>query len=279
MHPTHPTSTAPAVEVLRGGAIAARARAVLFDFDGTLSLIRSGWAGVMVPMMVEALAGLKPEESAAELTVIVREFVDRLTGKQTICQMIELARQIELRGGTPAAPLVYKRRYLELLHQRISGRLEELRTRRVPADKYLVPGARELLKFLRSRGLTLYLASGTDHQLVVDEARLLEVDGYFNGGIFGALDDYKQFSKRKLIVRLLSDHQLAGEDLLAFGDGYVEIGNVRQVGGAAVGVATDEPVCRRIDAWKRTRLVEAGADLIIANFECLPELSRELFAI
>jgi len=29
---------------------------VLFDFDGTLSLIRSGWVDVMVPMMVEILA-------------------------------------------------------------------------------------------------------------------------------------------------------------------------------------------------------------------------------
>ena len=28
---------------------------VLFDFDGTLSLIRQGWPEVMVPMFVEAI--------------------------------------------------------------------------------------------------------------------------------------------------------------------------------------------------------------------------------
>ena len=32
-------------------------RHVLFDFDGTLSLIREGWMDVMVPMMVEIAGG------------------------------------------------------------------------------------------------------------------------------------------------------------------------------------------------------------------------------
>ena len=31
-------------------------RHVLFDFDGTLSLVREGWPEVMVPMMVEVLS-------------------------------------------------------------------------------------------------------------------------------------------------------------------------------------------------------------------------------
>ena len=44
-----------ALETLRPVS-AASATHALFDFDGTLSLIRSGWMGVMVPMMVEVLA-------------------------------------------------------------------------------------------------------------------------------------------------------------------------------------------------------------------------------
>ncbi len=58
------------LETIRPGANAARAKVVLFDFDGTLSTIRSGWVEVMVPMMVEILAGLKTGESEAELTLI-----------------------------------------------------------------------------------------------------------------------------------------------------------------------------------------------------------------
>ncbi len=55
------------IEQVRTGANAAGARAALFDFDGTLSVIRSGWVDVMVPMMVEILMDLKTGESEAEL--------------------------------------------------------------------------------------------------------------------------------------------------------------------------------------------------------------------
>ena len=64
---------------------------MLFDFDGTLSLIRSGWMNVMVPMMVEILADLKTGESEEQLRAMVEEFVWRLTGKETIYQMIAFA--------------------------------------------------------------------------------------------------------------------------------------------------------------------------------------------
>jgi phosphoglycolate phosphatase len=89
----------------------------LFDFDGTISLIRSGWVEIMVPMMVEILMELHTGESEADLRALVDEFVARLTGEQTIFQMMELARQVELRGGKPLEPLVYKRMY----HDKLDG--------------------------------------------------------------------------------------------------------------------------------------------------------------
>ena len=66
------------IEQIRPGASAARARVAVFDFDGTLSLIRSGWVGVMVPMMVDILLDLHTGESEAELEQAVGEFVWRL---------------------------------------------------------------------------------------------------------------------------------------------------------------------------------------------------------
>jgi phosphoglycolate phosphatase len=89
------------IESLHCSASARRARIALFDFDGTLSLIRTGWVQVMVPMMVEVLAELKTGESEEELRSLVEEYVSRLTEEQTIYQMIELARQLEKRGGKP----------------------------------------------------------------------------------------------------------------------------------------------------------------------------------
>lgn len=265
-----------AVEILTR-ASAAQAKVALFDFDGTLSLIRAGWFDVMVPMMVEVLASLRTGESEEEIERTVREFVYRLTGKQTIYQMIELARQVELRGGAPEDPLVYKYRYLDRLHARIRHRIEELESGAAPPEKYLVPGSRALLERLRARGLKLYLASGTDQEFMRREAGLLRVTEYFDGGVFGALDDYKSFSKRILIERIIGRAECSGNELLGFGDGYVEIENVKAAGGVAVGVATDEPECLRVDEWKRNRLVSVGADYIIPNYLCLDELERCLF--
>ncbi|MCS7313972.1 MAG: HAD family hydrolase [Bryobacterales bacterium] len=265
------------IEIVRPGVSARHARVVLFDFDGTLSLIRTGWVNVMVPMMVEILLELKTGESEEQLRTIVEDFVARLTGKQTIYQMIELARQVELRGGKPLDPLVYKKMYLERLHEKIKDRREALRTGEAPPDRYLVPGARALLEQLKQRGLKMYLASGTDQEYAREEARLLDIDRYFDGGVWGALDDYKSFSKAILIQRMIQAAECRGDDLLGFGDGYVEIENVKAVGGVAVGVATDEPACQQVDQWKRNRLIGVGADLIVPNYLCRDELLAILF--
>jgi phosphoglycolate phosphatase-like HAD superfamily hydrolase len=266
------------IEVLRPAATAARARFALFDFDGTVSLIRSGWEQVMVPMFVEILAELKTGESEAELHDAVREWVYRLTGKQTIYQMIELAAQVKRRGGQPQEPLQYKRLYHDRLWRHIRGRVEGLRGGAIPPERLTVPGARAMLEALRARGLRLYLASGTDEVYTVDEARLLGVADFFDGGIRGAVDDYKRFSKRILIQRLIAEQGMKPGELLAFGDGYVEIENAHESGGVAVGVATDEPDCLRVNEWKRNRLLKAGADVIIPNFLEAGRLLEWLFA-
>ena len=51
------------VEIIHSGARAPHAKIALFDFDGSISLIRAGWMEVMIPMMVEILADLKTGES------------------------------------------------------------------------------------------------------------------------------------------------------------------------------------------------------------------------
>jgi phosphoglycolate phosphatase-like HAD superfamily hydrolase len=265
------------LERLRPGVSARDARVVLFDFDGTISLIRSGWVDVMVPMMVELLLDLKTGESEESLRELVEDFVGRLTGKQTMYQMVELANQIELRGGKPLDPLLYKKMYLDLLHAKIAYRLEELRQAKASPDKYLVPGARRLLETLHARGLKMYLASGTDQQYMREEADLVDVSKYFDGRVYGALDDYKSFSKKILIQRLIAAAECEGPAFLGFGDGYVEIENVKEVGGVAVGVATAEPECRQVDEWKRKRLAGVGADFIVPNFLGHDELIAALF--
>jgi len=266
------------IEQVRSGACAADAKVAFFDFDGTLSLVRSGWMDVMVPMMVEILADLKSGETEAELKTVVEDFVWRLTGKETIYQMMEFAANVEKRGGKPLDPLEYKKMYLDLLWERIRGRVEELKSGHVAPEKYMVPGARALLESLKERGLKMYLASGTDEVYMKEEARLIDVAKYFDGGVYGALDDYKSFSKKILVQRILAGADVRGEEIIGFGDGYVEIEEVKLVGGVAVGVASTEPECMVVDEWKRQRLIGVGADYIVPNYLCHAQLLEALFA-
>jgi beta-phosphoglucomutase-like phosphatase (HAD superfamily) len=125
--------------------------------------------------------------------------------------------------------------------------------------------------------LTLYLASGTDRKYVLRETELLALTPFFGDHIYGALDDYKTFSKKLIVEQILRDHHLQGEELLGFGDGFVEIEEIKRAGGVAVGVASDEARRRGIDSWKRDRLIRAGADIVIADYGNQGRLLRYLF--
>lgn len=250
----------------------------LFDFDGTLSLIREGWQAIMIPMMIEILMQTPNHEDKEKITSIVRDFVTQLTGKQTIFQMIRLAEEVEKRGGSAKDPLTYKNEYHERLLERIQYRLDGLRSKRIQPEDYLVPGATSILEGLRSRQVKCYLASGTDEKYVLDEAELLHLTPYF-AGIYGAQDDYVNFSKKMVIQRIIAENHLSGPEFVAFGDGFVEIEDTKSVNGIAVGVATNEAEREGIDEWKRSRLIQAGADLIIPDFRVTESLLQILFPV
>lgn len=268
------------IETVRPDASASQASVVIFDFDGTLSLIRSGWMEVMIPLCVEQLALLDTGECREELRQTVEEFVWRLTGKETIYQMMALADAVAARGGTPCPPAVYKKMYLERLWLKIRDRIEALRSGRAKPEEYMVPGARALLETLRRQGMRMYLASGTDDANVKEEADLLDVARYFEGRIFGAQEDLKSFSKALLVQQILAKTGgVQADQLLVFGDGFVEIEEVKRKGGTAVGVATAEPDCADVDEWKRRRLIHAGADFIIPHYRDLDAILSVVFQI
>lgn len=265
------------IEILNEAIERGRVRFALFDFDGTISLIREGWPEVMIPMMVKIMAEMSlGDETEEEYEAVVREFVARLTGKQTIYQMIALCDAIKERGGTPKDPLDYKKLYLDLLWEQMKHRVEGLKDGSLKQVDFQVPGSVPLLENLKSRGVRMYLASGTDEPFVLDESETLGVSSYFDA-IYGARDDYKAFSKAMVIERLIKENNLSGAEFLGFGDGYVEIENVKSVGGIAVAVATDEKECQTCDPWKHERLSRAGADLMIPSYREQEALMGYLF--
>ncbi len=249
-------------------------RAALFDFDGTLSLLRQNWQAIMVPMMVsELLLNSDPErrDSPQEIEELVSEFVARLTGKQTIYQMMRLAEEVQARGGRPAEPLHYKHRYHDLLWTEVKQRIDAVTDGRMARSQMMVAGAEDLLQALQQHGCTLYLASGTDLHYVKHELSVLGLEHYFGPHVYGALDDYRRFSKAQVIQRIVQEAGAPGTEILGVGDGFVEIEEVQQAGGLALGVASQEDGAPGVNAWKRDRLIQAGAHAIVPDYKSCRE--------
>ena len=255
-------------------------RVAVLDFDGTLSLIRRGWVEIMVGLMVDILQPLPgTTESDAELAAYVTDFVLNLNGRPTIYQMDLFVDEAARRGGQPFSAEFYKQQFLDELLLKSERRIAALQAGEVTTDELLVPGARALLDDLQARGMHLTLASGTAVKNVRHEAALLGIDHYFEGRIFGPGDDPREFSKLTVMRQMLVETKADGAELLGFGDGFVEIENVKQLGGVAVGVASDEEHrSGRVEEWKRTRLIRAGADAIVPDYARWPALAAQLWS-
>lgn len=265
------------IKVINPNAKRGTFKHAILDFDGTISLVRAGWQDIMNPYFIDVLLKTPNPGSLESVTMCVKDFVDFNTGKQTIYQCMALADEVKKRGGTPLEPREYKDTYHELLLEKISYRLDGLGKGTMSVNDCIVPGSFELLEGLRERGVICYLASGTDEKYVFNEAKLIGVTDYFDGGIYGAQEDYKTFSKKMVIEKIIKDHGLCGSELLGFGDGYVEIENVKEAGGFAVGVASDETGNLAMDEWKYERLKSAGADIMIPHYLETQELLKYLF--
>jgi len=254
-----------------------RIRHVLFDFDGTLSVLREGWEGVMVPLMLEMISpgGLRLDEIEPE----VRAYVDRSTGILTIRQMEWLAEAVRRYGMSEQLLTAreYKALYVDRILAHVRDRVEALAVGTAASEMFMVAGAESFLARLANRGMILYLASGTDHPDVVREAGVLGLAGYFEGRIHGALDASEAHDKGRIIERILAENDLHGDELLVVGDGPVEMRVAVGQGAIALGVASDEVERQGWNQRKLTRLVEAGAHVLVPDFAQGQALARYLF--
>ena len=165
----------------------------MFDFDGTLALVRAGWMPLMLDMMMETLGPLG--DDPGKLRDEAEEYVARYTGKDTVHQTAAFASHVASLGGSPQSAEFYKAEFLR--------RMEHLRSERLntPSDRLLVPGARALLEALRAAGMRIFLASGSEHADICREAKLLRIDHYFEG-IYGSAPH--SLTKRQLLAHIIA---------------------------------------------------------------------------
>ena len=264
------------IKPINTSAVLGRVRHALFDFDGTISVIRRGWETIMGTMMVEMICG--EYEPSPEIISEVEEYVDHSTGILTIKQMQWLVQAVERYGLSRQVRKAdeYKKQYNERLLQPVRQRMEQMDSSQRTEDELMISGARPFLEALDNLGINLYLASGTDHQYVVEEAGFLRVNSLFEPYIYGALDDRPEYTKERVIRRIIEENDLLGEELVVIGDGPVEIRNAKAYGALAMGIAADEDKRQGFNDRKVLRLQAAGADFIVSGFEHYQELAGYL---
>ncbi|MFO8079188.1 MAG: haloacid dehalogenase-like hydrolase [Armatimonadota bacterium] len=263
------------IEVFNPQIERGRIRHALFDFDGTISLVREGWQRIMCEMMTRTILAAPDAEDREQVRREVDDLIARTTGRQTIDQMAMLADEVRARGGEPRSAEQYKAEYLDDLARVVEDRREALRSGAASPDEHTVPGVLDAIDWLADRGVVLHIASGTDRDAVVTEAELLGIAHCF-ATIHGALPDADAFSKAAVVEELADI--APGPQLVSFGDGVVEMRHSAEVGAIAVGVASDEERREGVDDWKRGRLIEAGADMIVPDLREYERLLRWLFA-
>jgi phosphoglycolate phosphatase-like HAD superfamily hydrolase len=252
-------------------------RHTLFDFDGTISVMREGWEGVMGPLMIEMICGNTPSTPAIQQEVM--DYIDRSTGILTTEQMNWLVETVQKHGlpGEPRSAAEYKALYLNRLMVSVRQRVMKVAKGEIKPSDQMIQGSLGFVRSLARKGITLYLASGTDHPYVVHEAEVLGLVKYFNGGVYGALDTDVSHNKAQVIQHILDTHHLQGNELMIVGDGPVEIREAVTRGAIALGIATDEINRSGWNRRKIKRLIDSGADILIPDFSHYRLLTNILF--
>jgi bifunctional ADP-heptose synthase (sugar kinase/adenylyltransferase)/phosphoglycolate phosphatase-like HAD superfamily hydrolase len=257
----------------------------IFDHDGTISTLREGWEHIMQPMMIKAILGEHFQDADEALYHRVHnrvvDFIDKTTGIQTLVQMKGLVDLVKEFGQVPEDQILdefgYKEIYNNELLKMVREREAKLTRDELALEDVTLKNAVKLLETLYNAGVTLYLASGTDEEDVKNEARILGYDHLFKGGIYGAVGDVNKEAKKMVLDRILND--IGNSDtgqVAAFGDGPVEIRETRKRGGLTIGIASNEVKRHSLNENKRSRLIKAGADIVIPDFSQLPELLQIL---
>jgi rfaE bifunctional protein kinase chain/domain len=273
------------IEIINGYIQHGNIKHVVFDHDGTISTLRQGWEDIMEPVMIKSILGKQyntiNEEMYQRVKKRVNEYIDQSTGIETIVQMHSLVEIINEFGFIPKdevlSPIQYKEIYNTELLNKVNKRLIKLKNNELDVSDFVVKGILKFFDLLKNNDIKMYLASGTDTMDVMREAESLGYAHYFEGRIYGSIGDITKNVKRIVIEKIISSNKLDGNSLAVFGDGPVEIREVKRRGGIAIGVASDEVRRYSLSLNKRSRLIKSGADYIIPDFSQSDKLSDLLF--
>jgi phosphoglycolate phosphatase-like HAD superfamily hydrolase len=256
-------------------------RYCVFDHDGTISTFRQGWDKVMERVMIRSILGSiygeVDRDTLERIAQQSRDFIDKTTGIQTLKQMHGLSLMVREAGYVPEAEILdakgYKKIFNDALMELIDERKRRLERGELSVEDFTLKNAVKLLHALHGAGLRLYLASGTDEKDVILEAEALGYASLFEGRIHGANLDITHDAKRVVLDGILREiGERNATHVVTFGDGPVEIRETHKRGGLTVGVASNEVQRFGLQQEKRSRLIRAGANLVVPDFSQLDAL-------
>ncbi len=244
-----------------------KVKAVVLDFDGTISTLRFGWEDIMQDMMEDYLG----EKYSLEIS----RYIENSAGIQTIFQMKWLKEKIEFLFGASKDAWYYKDDYNRRLMNDVNKKIELIKNNEARKEDYLIKGAVEFLDEAKKLNLKLHIASGTDQKDVENEANLLGISPFVDS-ISGAPYRQESCSKEKVLKNLIEDQGLHGPEVCIIGDGKVEISLGSKIHARTLGLATDEATRQGINPVKQKRLELANAEAIAGDFLNKDEIFRWL---
>ena len=160
----------------------------------------------------------------------------------------------------------------------VSARVKLFKQGLLNLNDVTMKGAIQFLGMLKDKGVSIYLASGTDQEDVRNEAAVLGYADYFNGGIFGSVGNVSYDPKRMVIETIIKDlpADIKPEECYVFGDGPVEMREAAKRGFTRIGLVSDEKQRFGINPEKRSRLILGGAQALIPDFSWIPSLTEYL---
>jgi phosphoglycolate phosphatase-like HAD superfamily hydrolase len=240
-------------------------KAAVFDFDGTISTLRSGWEEIMEPIFYREINASHAFDE--NLMREIKRYIDESTGIQTVFQMRQLREMVIEYGRNPnvLGEWEYKDIYNKELLLSVNKKLSDIKSGKLKAEDFVIMGSREFLTELKKRGIKMFVASGTDDLDVKNECGILGFSEFFER-IAGAPHRRADCSKEAILKELIYESGYDPRDLAVFGDGKVEISLARASGAVAIALATDEKARTGINPQKRQKLITAGADIVVGDF-------------
>lgn len=226
----------------------------------------------MRSMMLEEISNRLGQPISDELIREVNDWIARNNGKPTWHQMACLRTQLLERGCQAQAVETYLDQFHELLAAQTRPRLESLTKGTCSSENWQVPGAGELLRDLANRGFHLHLASGTEKAAVVRELALLKLDHWFGEEVSAPHQGDPAFTKESALLETCQKVGATPSEVLAIGDGPVEIEVASRLGGWTLGVAGHEDNRQGFDPWVADKLKQSGAHALIDHYTPVNQL-------